>query len=308
MRALITGITGQDGSYLAEFLLSKGYKVFGLVRRTSQESTKNIQHILNDVTLLDGDLLDQGSINRAVFEAVPDEIYNLASQSFVGSSFSQPVLTADVTGIGALRVFEAARLLNPKAKIYQASSSEMFGNQPGQLNEQSTLRPRSPYGAAKLFAHSTAINYRESYGMFICCGILFNHESPRRGAEFVTQKIAQAAKRIASEGGKLKLGNLTAARDWGDSRDYVRAMWLMLQQANPDDYVVATGVTHTIKDVCNVAFTTHGLNWESYVETDQKFMRPADIELLWGDPTKAKEVLGWKPEISFEAMIREMSL
>lgn len=308
-RALITGITGQDGSYLAEFLLSKGYKVFGLIRRTSQESTENIDHILKDITLLDGDLLDQGSLNRAVFEAVPDEIYNLAAQSFVGSSFVQPTFTAEVTGLGALRLFEAARLLNPKAKIYQASSSEMFGDQTGQLNEESLLKPRSPYGSAKLFAHSTANNYREAYDMFICCGILFNHESPRRGQQFVTMKIAQAAKKIAAgHQSSLQLGNIQAERDWGDSRDYVRAMWLMLQQDKPDDYVIATGETHSVKEVLELAFGAHDLNWQDYVEIDQREIRPSDISLLWGDSSKAQRVLGWKPEISFKQMIREMTL
>lgn len=306
-RALITGITGQDGSYLAELLLSKGYKVFGLVRRSSQENLDNINHILGDITLLDGDLLDQGSLNRAVFESLPDEIYNLAAQSFVGSSFNQPVFTADVTGLGALRVFEAARLLNPKAKIYQASSSEMYGDQTGKLDENSVFKPRSPYGAAKLFAHSVGVNYREAYDMFISCGILFNHESPRRGHQFVTQKVAQAVKDI--DDGKrssVELGNLSARRDWGDARDYVRAMWLMLQQDEPGDFVIATGETHSVEDLCKLAFGQRGMDYRDFVRSVASQQRPSDIQVLWGDSSNAREKLGWQPEISFEKMIGEM--
>lgn len=306
-RALITGITGQDGSYLAEFLLEKGYKVYGLVRRTSKPNFTNIEHILDDVTILYGDLTDQGSINRAVIESVPDEVYNLGAMSFVGGSFHYPVATADITGLGTLRILEALRLYNPKAKFYQASSSEMYGDQKGKLSESTEFKPRSPYGSAKVFAHNTAINYRESYGMFTACGILFNHESPRRGEEFVTRKVTQAVARIKlGKQKKLKLGNINAYRDWGDSRDYVRAMWLMLQQDTPDDYVIATGVTYSIKDLLEEAFSAVGLKWQAYVEIDQELIRPAEINQLKGDYSKAKNALKWKPEITFKTMIKDM--
>lgn len=304
MRALITGITGQDGSYLAELLLSKGYQVFGLVRRNSQDTLDNIRHILNEVTLLDGDLTDQGSINRAVITSTPDEVYNLGAQSFVGASFEMPVLTADITGLGALRMLEALRLYNPKARFYQASSSEMFGNQAGILDEHSDFKSRSPYGSAKIFAHNTAANYREAYGMFICCGILFNHESPRRGKEFVTRKITDYVA-AGDYSQPLKLGNLDAERDWGDARDYVRAMWLMLQRPDPDDYVVATGKSHSVKDFCAIAFGLKGLDWADHVVSDDKFKRPSELHKLVGSPVKISGI-GWQPEISFEQMIKDM--
>lgn len=289
MRALITGVTGQDGQYLSELLLEKGYDVFGLVRRTSR-----MAKVIPGVKVIYGDLTDQGSINRAVIESLPDEVYNLASQSFVGGSWDYPVSTSDITGLGALRVLEALRLHNPKAKFYQASSSEMFGDQDGLLDELSEFLPRSPYGCAKVFAHNITVNYRESYGMFACCGILFNHESPRRGLEFVTQKIAQAAKK----GNVVKLGNVEAHRDWGYAKDYVEAMWLMLQQDEPDDFVIATGETHSVKEFCEEA----GVKYE----IDPEFIRPADIQMLVGDTSKARVTLGWEPKTSFKDLVRIM--
>lgn len=310
-RALITGVTGQDGSYLAELLLDEGYTVFGLVRRTSKPNYENIQHLLDnpfDFRLIYGDLTDQGSINRAFLESTPDEVYNLGAQSFVGGSWDYPVSTADITGLGALRLLEAIRQFNPRCKYYQASSSEMFGNQGGLLNEDSPLMPRSPYGSAKVFAHNTTINYRESFGIFACSGILFNHESPRRGLEFVTRKITDAVARIKlGLSDCVYLGNLDASRDWGDARDYVAAMWLMLQQDSPDDYVIATGTSHTIRTFLADAFSYVGIEeWESYVKIDPAFYRPAEIDVLLGDSTKAHDILGWKPTISFEQMIEEM--
>lgn len=308
-RALITGVTGQDGSYLADFLLEKGYEVFGLIRRTSKPNLENIEHLIghDNFRLLYGDLTDQGSINRAILEATPDEVYNLGAQSFVGGSWEYPVTTADITGIGPLRILEALRQFNPKARYYQASSSEMFGNQGGVLNEDSVLAPRSPYGSAKAFAHYTTVNYRESYGMHASCGILFNHESPRRGVEFVTRKITDGVARIATGKQKtLKLGNIDAKRDWGDARDYVRAMWLMLQQDEPDNYVIATGHTHSIRLLLDVAFLYAGMEWEKYVEIDPSFFRPAEINVLLGDYTKAHKKLGWEPEINFAKMVKDM--
>lgn len=305
MRALITGITGQDGSYLAELLLHKGYKVYGLVRRTSQENFDNIEHIKDKLTLITGDLTDQASVNRAIVESLPDEVYNLGAQSFVGASFQIPLQTADVTGLGTLRLLEALRLHNPKAKFYQASSSEMFGDQGGLLNEQSLFKPRSPYGTAKVFAHNTAVNYREAYDMFVCCGILFNHESPRRGKEFVTRKVTEYVKQ-GDFSKKLQLGNLDAKRDWGHARDYVYGMWLMLQQNSPDDYVLATGKAHSIKELCQAAFASKGLNWEDHVEVNPEFVRPSEIDVLLGDNSKATEKLGWEPLISFGEMITGM--
>lgn len=308
-RALITGVTGQDGSYLADFLLERDYEVFGLVRRTSKPNTENIKHLADNPNfhILYGDLTDQGSINRAILESTPDEVYNLAAQSFVGGSWDYPVSTGDITGLGPLRILEALRQFNPKARFYQASSSEMFGNQGGLLNEESTLAPRSPYGSAKAFAHYTTVNYRESYGMHASCGILFNHESPRRGIEFVTRKITDGVAKIKLGQQKtLKLGNIEAKRDWGDARDYVYAMWLMLQQEAPDNYVVATGQTHSIKMLLDLAFRYAGMEWEKYVEIDQSFFRPAEINVLIGDSTKARDKLGWEPQITFQQMVRDM--
>lgn len=308
-RALITGVTGQDGSYLADFLLERDYEVFGLVRRTSKPNTENITHLMGNPRfhVLYGDLTDQGSINRAILEATPDEVYNLAAQSFVGGSWDYPVSTGDITGLGPLRLLEALRQFNPKARFYQASSSEMFGDQGGVLNEQSVLAPRSPYGSAKAFAHYTTVNYRESYGMHASCGILFNHESPRRGIEFVTRKITDGVAKIKLGQQKtLKLGNIEAKRDWGDARDYVYAMWLMLQQDEPDNYVIATGQTHSIKVLLDLAFRYAGMEWEKHVEIDKSFFRPAEINVLIGDSTKARDKLGWEPQITFQQMVRDM--
>jgi GDPmannose 4,6-dehydratase len=308
-RALITGVTGQDGSYLADFLLEKDYEVFGLIRRTSKPNVENIAHLKDNPNfhLLYGDLTDQGSINRAVLEATPDEVYNLAAQSFVGGSWEYPVSTADITGLGPLRILEALRQFNPKAKFYQASSSEMYGNRGGMLDENSPLSPRSPYGSAKAFAHYTTINYRESYGIHASCGILFNHESPRRGVEFVTRKITDGVAKIAlGKQKKIQLGNIAAKRDWGDARDYVRAMWLMLQQPSPDIYVISTGQSYSIKNFLGLAFNEAGLNWADHVEVDKSLYRPADIDVLIGDSAKAKEILGWKPEIGLKEMIKDM--
>lgn len=308
-RALITGVTGQDGSYLADFLLDHSYEVFGLVRRTSKPNTENIRHLADNPNfhILYGDLTDQGSINRAILESTPDEVYNLAAQSFVGGSWDYPVSTGDITGLGPLRILEALRQFNPKARYYQASSSEMFGNQGGLLNEQSVLAPRSPYGSAKAFAHYTTVNYRESYGMHASCGILFNHESPRRGIEFVTRKITDGVAKISlGKQKKLKLGNIDAKRDWGDARDYVWGMWLMLQQDEPDNYVLASGRSHSIKVLLDLAFRYVNLEWEKYVEIDQSFFRPAEINVLLGDSSKARKKLGWEPQITFQTMVRDM--
>jgi len=306
--ALITGITGQDGSYLAELLLEKGYEVYGLVRRLSTPNTTNIDHILDQIHLTEGDLLDQTSLNNAVKEIQPDELYNLAAQSFVGTSWTQPVLTGEITGLGACRIFEAVRRECPKTRVYQASSSEMFGKvQETPQNEKTPFYPRSPYGCAKLYAHWLAVNYRESYGLYISNGMLFNHESPRRGMEFVTRKITDGVARIYHGLSKeLRLGNIEAKRDWGYAKDYVRAMWLMLQQDKPDDFVIATGEAHSIKEFLDIAFKEAGLNWQDYVKQDPKFMRPAEVEYLRGDYSKAKKVLGWDPEISFEYLVKMM--
>lgn len=312
IRALITGITGQDGSYLAYFLLSKGYEVFGLVRRTSKPNFDNIKHLMANPRLhiIYGDLTDQGSINRVMLEALPDEVYNLAAQSFVGGSWQYPITTADITGLGALRLLESIRQFNPRARYYQASSSEMFGNQNEPLNEDSRLAPRSPYGCAKAFAHFTTINYAESYGIHASCGILFNHESPMRGIEFVTRKITDGVAKIhLGKQNKIKLGNIEACRDWGDARDYIRAMWMMLQQDTPGVYVIATGRTHSIKEFARLAFAQIGIdNWEDYIEIDPAFYRPAEIDVLVGDSTKAHRVLGWHPVISLKQMVADMVL
>jgi GDPmannose 4,6-dehydratase len=307
-RALITGITGQDGSYLAELLLDKGYTVSGVVRRSSTESFERIAHLEGRVELMQADLLDQVSLQEAIRESRPHEVYNLAAQSFVPTSWSQPVLTAEFTGVGVTRMLEAVRNIDPSIRFYQASSSEMFGKvQQVPQNEDTPFYPRSPYGVAKAYGHFITVNYRESYDMFAISGILFNHESPRRGLEFVTRKIADGAARIklglASE---LRLGNLDAQRDWGFAGDYVRAMWLMLQQETPADYVIATGVTHSIRYACEVAFGHAGLEWEQYVVIDPRFLRPAEVDLLVGDPAKAKRELGWTPSVTFEQMMAMM--
>ena len=307
-RALITGITGQDGSYLAEFLLAKGYDVHGVVRRSSSDTRGRISH-LPAVTLHRGDMGDGGSIARIVDDVKPDEIYNLAAQSHVGESFGQPEYTGDVTGVGVVRLLDAVIRHAPGARFYQASSSEMFGGMPGTApqNEMTPFHPRSPYGCAKVFAHHAVVNYRESYGLHASCGILFNHESPRRGEEFVTRKIARAAARIAA--GRqdwLTLGNLDAKRDWGFAGDYVEAMWLMLQQETPDDYVIATGETHTVREFCQMAFGRVGLRWEEHVKVNPALRRPAEVDLLLGDASKAREVLGWEPRCSFRSLVNEM--
>lgn len=308
MRALITGITGQDGSYLAEFLLSKGYEVWGVVRRASSENFERIQHIRDRVKLFEADLLDQTSLTRAVEASRPDEVYNLAAQSFVPTSFVQPVLTAEFTGIGVARLLEAIRSAAPKAKFYQASSSEMFGKVlETPQTEKTPFYPRSPYGVAKVYGHYMTVNYRESYGMFAVSGILFNHESPRRGLEFVTRKITDGVAKIKlGISRELRLGNLEAKRDWGFAGDYVRAMWMMLQQSNPKDYVIATGKTHTVREFCEIAFGSVGLDYRDHVVLDPAFLRPAEVDQLTGCPKLAEKELGWKPEVSFSQMIEMM--
>jgi len=307
-RALITGITGQDGSYLAEFLLSKGYEVFGLVRRTSILNFERIKHIQDRIKLISGDLLDQNSLINAIKESSPVEVYNLASQSFVPASWKQPVFTGEATALGVARMLEAIRAVNPRIKFYQASSSEMFGKvREVPQTEKTEFYPRSPYGVAKLYGHWITVNYRESYNMFCCSGILFNHESPRRGLEFVTRKVTNAAAKIKlGLENELRLGNLDAKRDWGFAGDYVKAMWLMLQQDEPEDYVIATSITHSVKDLVKIAFDHVNLNWEDYVVVDPKFVRPAEVDLLLGDSTKAVEKLGWKPEVDFKSLIKMM--
>lgn len=307
-RALITGITGQDGSYLAELLISKGYEVFGLVRRSSTVNYERIKHIQDKVTLIQGDILDQTSLQWAIQEAQPEEVYNLAAQSFVQTSWGQPVFTGDVTGLSVTRMLDAIRLVNPKIRFYQASSSELFGKvQETPQKETTPFYPRSPYGVAKLYGHWITINYRESYGMHASSGILFNHESSRRGKEFVTRKVTYAVAKIKLGLVKeLRLGNLDSQRDWGFAGDYVEAMWLMLQQEQPDDYVIATGKTYTIQKLVETAFEYAGLDWKQYVVQDPAFMRPAEVDLLVGDPSKAERVLGWKPKVTFEELVRMM--
>ena len=306
--ALITGITGQDGSYLAEFLLEKGYRVVGMVRRTSTINFDRLQHFQDDIEIVQGDLLDQMSLVDILQDVQPDEVYNLAAQSFVPTSWKQPVLTGEFTALGVTRVLDAIRIVNPQIKFYQASSSEMFGKvQEVPQTEATPFYPRSPYGVAKVYGHWITINYRESYDLFACSGILFNHESPRRGIEFVTHKVTHAAARIKLGLQKeVRLGNLDSRRDWGYAGDYVRAMWLMLQQDKPVDYVISTGETHSVKELCQTAFGHVGLNWEDHVVVDQKFYRPAEVDLLIGNPAKAKAELGWEPTISFEALIQMM--
>ncbi len=307
-RALVTGITGQDGSYLAEFLLERGYEVYGIVRRSSTERFDRIEAIRERVHLLHADLLDQASLVRALQDARPHEIYNLGAQSFVPTSWQEPVLTAEFTGVGVTRLLESVRQVCPEARFYQASSSEMFGQvRETPQRETTPFHPRSPYGVAKCYAHFITVNYRESYDLFACCGILFNHESERRGKEFVTRKITSAAAEIARGlRREVRLGNLEARRDWGFAGDYVRAMWLMLQQDEPDDFVIATGETHTVQDCCEVAFGHVGLDWRAHVVVDDRFLRPAEVDLLIGDASKARAKLGWEPEVRFEGLIRRM--
>ena len=306
--ALITGITGQDGSYLAEFLLEKGYRVCGLIRRSSTVNFERISHIQRDIELISGDLLDQKSLTSALEVSGAHEIYNLGAQSFVPESWDQPMLTGEITGLGTTRLLEAVRSVNSNARFYQASTSELFGKaQETPQRESTPFYPRSPYGVSKLYAHWITINYRESYNMYACAGILFNHESPRRGLEFVTRKITHGVALIKlGREKKLHLGNLDARRDWGYAGDFVRAMWLMLQQEEAEDYVIATGIDRTIGDFCRAAFEHVGLDWEEHVVVDPKFFRPAEVNILLGDGTKAKEKLGWEPEISFEEMVQLM--
>ncbi len=308
-RALITGITGQDGSYLAEFLLSKGYSVFGLTRRTSTPNYERIKHIEDQIQLIPGDLLDQQSLTTAVEISKPDEIYNLAAQSFVATSWSQPVLTGEFTALGVTRMLEAMRQLAPKAKFYQASSSEMFGQaEESPQTENTRFHPRSPYGVAKVYGHWITINYRESYDLFAVSGILFNHESPRRGLEFVTRKISHGVARIhLGQVEELVLGNLNARHDWGFAGDYVQAMWKMLQQEKPDDYVIATGENHSVEDFVVEAFRVVGIsNWKKYVKSSKEYMRPAEVDFLIGNCTKAKKILEWEPTVSFQQLVKMM--
>jgi GDPmannose 4,6-dehydratase len=307
-RAVVTGITGQDGSYLAELLLDRGYDVVGVVRRSSTVSFERIAHIQDRLTLVPGDLLDQGSLVSIIAEHRPTEVYNLAAQSFVMTSFSQPVLTGDVTALGAVRVLESIRQIDPEVRFYQASSSEMFGKVVEvPQTERTPFHPRSPYGVAKAYAHWITVNYRESYDMFATSGILFNHGSPRRGLEFVERKVSHAVARIKlGLDDEVRLGNLDARRDWGSAADYVDAMWRMLQLDEPGDYVVASGETHTIRELCEVAFGHVGLDWTDHVVQDQRFYRPAEVDLLVGDPKRATAVLGWQPTIGFEDLVCSM--
>jgi GDPmannose 4,6-dehydratase len=307
-RALITGITGQDGSYLAELLLDKGYQVTGMVRRTSSPNFERIAHLMGRIDIATADLLDESSLVAVFRDAMPDEVYNLAAQSFVASSFDQPVLTAEATGIGVARVLNALRQVTPEARFYQASSSEMFGAvRETPQNELTAFHPRSPYGVAKVYGHHLTVNYREAYGIHASSGILFNHESPRRGLEFVTRKIThQVAKIFLGHANELRLGNLDAKRDWGFAGDYVEAMWAMLQQSTPDDYVIATGATHSVREFAAAAFSAVGLDYKTYVTIDPAFYRPAEVELLLGDAAKARRVLGWVPKMGFEELVGSM--
>jgi len=306
--ALVTGITGQDGSYLAEFLLSQGYQVVGMVRRTSTVNFDRIKHIQNQVELVQGDLLDQSSLVDIIREYKPIEVYNLAAQSFVPTSWKQPVLTGEFTALGVTRMLEAVRMVDPAIRFYQASSSEMFGRvQQVPQNENTPFYPRSPYGVAKVYGHWITVNYRESYNLFACSGILFNHESPRRGLEFVTHKVTYAVAKIKLGLAKeVRLGNVDAKRDWGYAPDYVRAMWLMLQQSQPEDYVIATGEAHSVRELCEVAFGRAGLDWQKYVVVDPALIRPAEVDHLIGDASKAGRVLGWEPSVTFQQLIECM--
>ncbi len=306
--ALITGLTGQDGSYLAELLLSKGYRVIGMARRASTVTYERIQHLLDDITVIQGDLTDQGSLLSMLEEYKPDEIYNLAAQSFVPTSWNQPVFTGDVTALGVTRILEAIRFVNPKIKFYQASSSEMFGKVLEVPQKETTpFYPRSPYGVAKVYGHWITVNYRESFNLFAVSGILFNHESPRRGLEFVTHKISEGAARIKlGLGRELRVGNLESRRDWGFAGDYVRAMWLMLQQGKPDNYVVGTGETHSVREFCELAFNHVGLDYNQHVVQDPLYYRPAEVDELVSDPRKAGSVLGWEPTLNFRQLVQMM--
>lgn len=307
-RALITGITGQDGSYLAEFLLTMGYQVYGLVRRTSTVRYERIRHVQDSITLIPGDMSDQTSLMRALQDVKPDEVYNLAAQSFVQTSWSQPVFTGDVTALGVTRMLDAILMVNPAIRFYQASSSEMFGKvQEVPQTETTSFYPRSPYGVAKVYGHWITVNYRESYNLHASSGILFNHESPRRGLEFVTRKVTYHAAKIKLGMAKeLRIGNLDSQRDWGFAGDYVRAMWLMVQQDTPEDFVVATGQTHSVQRLLELAFDSVGLNWQDYTVQDPAFVRPAEVDLLIGNPEKAGRLLGWEPQVSFEQLVAMM--
>ena len=307
-RALITGITGQDGSYLAEFLLQQGYQVFGLIRRSSVSKSERVAHLLDKITFIQADLLDQTSLIDALREARPQELYNLAAQSFVPTSWNQPVLTGEFTALGVTRMLEAIRAVDPKIRFYQASSSEMFGKPIETPQRETTpFHPRSPYGVAKVYGHHITVNYRESYGLFACSGILFNHESPRRGVEFVSRKVTQGVAKIKLGLAKdLRLGNMEAERDWGFAGDYVEAMWRMVQEDEPDDYVVATGVAHSVKDLVQVAFESARLEWQEFVKTDESLFRPAEVDHLLGDASKARKKLGWQPKVSFHDLIATM--
>ena len=306
--ALVTGVTGQDGSYLAEFLLAKGYEVYGVVRRTSHHSYERIEHILDRITVVAADLLDQHSLTEVIRTTRPDEVYNLAAQSFVPASWTQPVLTGEFTALGVTRILEAVRLACPEARFYQASSSEMFGRVTETPQRETTpFYPRSPYGVAKVYGHWITVNYRESYGLYAVSGILFNHESPRRGMEFVTRKVTDAVARIKlGLQDEVRLGNLDACRDWGYAGDYVDVMWRMLQQSEPRDYVVGTGISHSVRDLVEIAFGCVDLEWDSHVVVDPALIRPAEVEALVADPTRARADLGWSPSVSFEEMIRMM--
>src|SRR2546422_1277744 len=306
--ALITGITGQDGSYLAELLLAKGYEVVGVVRRTSHDSYERIGHLLDRIHIVPADLLDQHSLTAVVKAATPHEVYNLAAQSFVPTSWSQPVLTGEFTALGVTRLLEAVRLVHPQARVYQASSSEMFGKaQETPQRETTPFYPRSPYGVAKVYGHWITVNYRESYGLYAVSGILFNHESPRRGLEFVTRKVSDGVARIVKGTAReLPPGNLDARRGWGFAGDYVEAMWLMLQQPEPEDYVVGTGRQHTVRELCAVAFGHAGLDWHQYVKVDPRFVRPAEVDTLQADPAKARRELGWAPKVDFRTLVEMM--
>ena len=307
-RALITGITGQDGSYLAELLLAKGYEVFGVVRRTSYHNYERIEHILDRVQIVPADLLDQHSLTVALKETEPDEVYNLAAQSYVPTSWSQPVLTGEFTALGVTRILEAVRMAWPRARFYQASSSEMFGRAMETPQRESTpFYPRSPYGVAKVYGHYITVNYRESFGLYAASGILFNHESPRRGMEFVTRKVSDAVARIKlGRATELRLGNLDSQRDWGFAGDYVEAMWRMLQQPEPTDFVIGTGKTHTVRELVELAFSHAGLDWQKHVVLDPRFIRPAEVDLLLADPTRAERELGWRPTVDFAGLVRMM--
>lgn len=306
--ALITGITGQDGSYLAEFLLKKGYKVYGMIRRSSTETLDRIEHIKNRIELVQGDLLDQHSLDEMIRQSNPDEVYNLAAQSFVATSWCQPILTGEFTALGVTRILEAIRTSNPEIKFYQASSSEMFGKVEATPQDETTpFHPRSPYGVAKVYGHYITMNYRESYKIFAVSGILFNHESPRRGLEFVTRKITDGVARIKMGlTNELKMGNLDAKRDWGFAGDYVEAMWLMLQESKPTDFVIGTGKNHSVKEFVEEAFGYAGLDWKKYVKVDKKLMRPAEVDLLLADSRRAKKLLKWQPKVKFEELVQMM--